>query len=257
MKKRWRKSYYIILTISLPLARLVSKKRWGIMARILIIEDNNDIQEILRDLLVKDHQIFQAYSGTEGSRVFEQEEVDLVLLDIMMPGKNGDEVLATIRQTSQVPVIMMTALGDKPLISQYLLAGANDYIVKPFNLEEVVARVTVQLRNRPMTTPKAQVASEQTIKNITLKEETFEAVCGEQSVRLGKKEFQIFQTLIQHPNKIFTKEELYELVWEATYLPGDNTLNAQLSNLRKKLAQVDDSTDYIETIWGLGVRLKG
>lgn len=245
-----------MLTLLSCLARLVEKKGWA-MARILVIEDNNDIQEILRELLAAENEVLQAYSGTEGLRLFEQEQVDLVLLDIMMPGKNGDEVLAGIRETSQVPVIMLTALGDKSLISQYLLAGANDYVVKPFNLEEVAARVTVQLRNRPTASPHSQPISEKTIKNITLKEETFEVVCGDKSQRLGRKEYQIFQTLLQHPKKIFTKEELYELVWEASYLPGDNTLNAQLSNLRKKLAQVDDSTDYIETVWGLGVRLKG
>lgn len=81
-------------------------------------------------------------------------------------------------------------------------------------------------------------------------------VNGEKRVRLGKKEYQILQTLLRHPKKIYTKEELFELVWGEPYLPGDNTLNTHLSNLRKKLAQVDDSEEYIETIWGLGVRLK-
>ena len=224
------------------------------MARILLIEDNNDIQEILYSLLSEDHEVHQAYSGTEGLRLFQQESIDLVLLDIMLPGKNGDQVLEEIRLQSQVPVIMMTALGDKHLISQYLLAGANDYIVKPFNLDEVAARVTVQLRGSQQFQSKP--AGETLIKNIRLLPDTFEIASGDQSMRLGKKEFQIFQTLLAHPKKIFTKEELYELVWEETYLPGDNTLNAHLSNLRKKLAQLDNSTDYIETIWGLGVRLK-
>ena len=224
------------------------------MARILLIEDNNDIQEILYSLLSEDHEVLQAFSGTEGLRLFQQESIDLVLLDIMLPGKNGDQVLEEIRLQSQVPVIMMTALGDKHLISQYLLAGANDYIVKPFNLDEVAARVTVQLRGSQQAQSKP--AGETLIKNIRLLPDTFEIASGDQSMRLGKKEFQIFQTLLAHPKKIFTKEELYELVWEETYLPGDNTLNAHLSNLRKKLAQLDSSTDYIETIWGLGVRLK-
>lgn len=224
------------------------------MARILLIEDNNDIQEILYSLLSEDHEVLQAFSGTEGLRLFQQESIDLVLLDIMLPGKNGDQVLEEIRLQSQVPVIMMTALGDKHLISQYLLAGANDYIVKPFNLDEVAARVTVQLRGSQKSQSKP--AGETLIKNIRLLPDTFEIASGDQSMRLGKKEFQIFQTLLAHPKKIFTKEELYESVWEETYLPGDNTLNAHLSNLRKKLAQLDSSTDYIETIWGLGVRLK-
>ena len=224
------------------------------MARILLIEDNNDIQEILYSLLSEDHEVLQAFSGTEGLRLFQQESIDLVLLDIMLPGKNGDQVLEEIRLQSQVPVIMLTALGEKSLVSQYLLDGANDYIVKPFNLDEVAARVTVQLRGSQQSQSKP--AGETLIKNIRLLPDTFEIASGDQSMRLGKKEFQIFQTLLAHPKKIFTKEELYELVWEETYLPGDNTLNAHLSNLRKKLAQLDRSTDYIETIWGLGVRLK-
>ena len=224
------------------------------MARILLIEDNNDIQEILYSLLSEDHEVLQAFSGTEGLRLFQQESIDLVLLDIMLPGKNGNQVLEEIRLQSQVPVIMLTALGEKSLVSQYLLDGANDYIVKPFNLDEVAARVTVQLRGSQQSQSKP--AGETLIKNIRLLPDTFEIASGDQSMRLGKKEFQIFQTLLAHPKKIFTKEELYELVWEETYLPGDNTLNAHLSNLRKKLAQLDSSTDYIETIWGLGVRLK-
>ena len=175
----------------------------------------------------------------------------------MLPGKNGDQVLEEIRLQSQVPVIMMTALGDKHLISQYLLAGANDYIVKPFNLDEVAARVTVQLRNNLTPAQEAPSSKKLTFKNLVLNPESFELESGEKTLRLGKKEFQIFETLLAHPKKIFTKEELYEAVWEEVYLPGDNTLNAQLSNLRKKIAQLDPNEDYIETVWGLGVRLKG
>ena len=223
------------------------------MATILIIEDNNDIHEILKDLFETEHRVFSAYSGTEGLLIFAQEKIDLVLLDIMLPGKNGDQVLAEIRKSSQIPVVMLTALGEKPLVSQYLLDGANDYIVKPFDLDELFARVTVQLRNH---LSQEQATEIQGIKNIRLSPDTFEVVNGEKRVRLRKKEYQILQTLLRHPKKIYTKEELYELVWGEPYLPGDNTLNTHLSNLRKKLAQVDDSEEYIETIWGLGVRLK-
>ena len=111
----------------------------------------------------------------------------------------------------------------------------------------------MQLRNH---LSQKQATEIQGIKNIRLSSETFEVVNGEKRVRLGKKEYQILQTLLHHPKKIYTKEELFELIWEEAYLPGDNTLNTHLSNLRKKLAQVDDSEEYIETIWGLGVRLK-
>ena len=225
------------------------------MARILQIEDNEDIQNILFNLFSEEHDIIQAYSGTEGELLFQSQQIDLVLLDIMLPGKGGEEVLKFIRQRSSVPVIMLTALGDKHLISQYLLDGANDYIVKPFDLEEVYARVSVQLRERIKGSSTTDNIYQ--VKNIKINPDSFEVSGNGKTIRLGKKEFQIFHTLLQNPKKIFTKEDLYETVWEAPYLSGDNTLNAQLSNLRKKLAQVDGSSEYIETIWGLGVRLKG
>lgn len=179
----------------------------------------------------EEHEVIQAYSGTEGLRLFESENIDLVLLDIMLPGKSGEQVLQEIRKVSSVPIIMLTALSDKQMISQ----------------------CSVTKSHNPATTKQTALS----IKNITVNPDTFEISYLEKSVRLGKKEFQILHALLQYPKKIFTKEDLYESVWKEPYLPGDNTLNAQLSNLRRKLAQVDDSTDYIETIWGLGVRLKG
>ena len=230
------------------------------MARILIVEDNNEIQEILRTLLSEEHEVIQAFSGTEGMIRFEQGGIDLILLDIMLPGKNGDQVLKSIRHDSSVPVIMLTALSDKKLISQYLLDGANDYIVKPFDLDEVFARVTVQLRqNSDKQSAEIEHPDKliQQLKNIQFDADSFEIKNSQETIRLAKKECLILQTLLRHPKKIFTKEELYELVWEDTYLPGDNTLNTHLSNLRKKLSQLDPEQEYIETIWGVGVRLKG
>ena len=230
------------------------------MARILIVEDNNEIQEILKTLLSEEHEVIQAFSGTEGMIRFEQGGIDLILLDIMLPGKNGDQVLKAIRQDSSVPVIMLTALSDKKLISQYLLDGANDYIVKPFDLDEVFARITVQLRQNSDKQPAEIVHSDkltQQLKNIQFDPDSFEIKNSQETIRLAKKECLILQTLLRHPKKIFTKEELFELVWEDTYLPGDNTLNTHLSNLRKKLSQLDPEQEYIETIWGVGVRLKG
>ena len=230
------------------------------MARILIVEDNNEIQEILRTLLSEEHEVIQAFSGTEGMIRFEQGDIDLILLDIMLPGKNGDQVLKSIRHDSSVPVIMLTALSDKKLISQYLLDGANDYIVKPFDLDEVFARVTVQLRqNSDKQVAEIEHPDKliQQLKNIQFDADSFEIKNCQEIIRLAKKECLILQTLLRHPKKIFTKEELYELVWEDTYLPGDNTLNTHLSNLRKKLSQLDPEQEYIETIWGVGVRLKG
>ncbi|MGM0213839.1 hypothetical protein IGI42_001380 [Enterococcus sp. AZ109] len=224
------------------------------VSKILIIEDNSDINEILQGLLREEHEVFPAFSGTEGLMVFRYEAIDLVLLDIMLPGKSGDQVLAEIRQTSSVPVIIITALGDKKTVSDYLMNGANDYITKPFDLDEVHARVMVQLRNRSAVEPEK---SKLTYKNIRLDADSFTINSAENSLRLGKKEFDILKTLMSRPKQIFTKEQLYEQVWQESYLPGDNTLNTHLSNLRKKINQLDSENEYIETIWSVGVKLAG
>lgn len=239
---------------------IIVLERTRFMASILVIEDNNEIQEILRILLAEEHEVIQAFSGTEGIMHFDKGGIDLVLLDIMLPGKNGDQVLQAIRQTNQTPVIMLTALGDKKLISQYLLDGANDYVVKPFDLDEVFARVTVQLRQsgEHQSEDRREIDNlVQNFKNIQFDADSFEISSTTETIRLAKKECQILQMLLHYPKKIFTKEELYELIWEESYLPGDNTLNTHLSNLRKKLYQLDPNHEYIETIWGVGVRLKG
>lgn len=224
------------------------------MTKILVVEDNNEINQMIVELLSESYHVIGAYSGTEGLLLFQQESPDLVLLDIMLPGKNGDQVLSEIRKVSQVPVIMLTALGEKRLVSEYLLNGANDYITKPFDDDELFARVTVQLRHFRQG-PKTD--SLQYVKNIKVDMSNFEISRNGESVRLGKKEFEILTYLLEHPNQIFTKEQLYEIIWEERYLPGDNSLNAQLSNLRKKIAVLDSEEEYIETIWGLGVRLAG
>lgn len=227
------------------------------MARILIIEDNQDIHALIKQSLGQDHELVSAFAGTEGLLYCQSQPVDLVLLDYMLPGMNGQAVLEAIRAFSQVPVIMLTALGDKKLISQMLLAGANDYMVKPFDFEELYARVAVQLRTAGLEAGASSQPSQAitSLGQLELQADSFEISREGQAVRLSKKEFGILTTLLGEPQRIFTKELLYELVWQDAFIPGDNTLNTHLSNLRKKISQLDDSQDYIETVWGLGVRL--
>ncbi|WP_066194420.1 MULTISPECIES: response regulator transcription factor [Gracilibacillus] len=222
--------------------------------KILVVEDNNEINQMLRELLSNHYQVVGAYSGTEGLLLLQKEAPDLVLLDIMLPGKDGAQVLQEIRKVSQVPIIMITALGEKRLVTEYLLNGANDYITKPFDDDELLARVLVQLRHMEV---ESAVSDVQAIKNIWIDRRNFEISRKGERLRLGKKEFEILTYLLDHPNQIYTKEQLYETIWQESYLPGDNSLNAQLSNLRRKIATLDAKEEYIETIWGLGVRLAG
>lgn len=221
------------------------------MKTLLIIEDNDEIQVILKNQLKLNYKIISAFSGTEGILLLDHNKVDLILLDIMLPGKQGDQLLKEIRSTSQIPIIIMSALGDKKLITDFLINGANDYVTKPFDLEELSARITVQLRNTKKTVKKEQLQ----YKNITLDFTDFSISTENKKLTLGRLEFDILKLLLSNPERIFTKANLYEYVWEEKYIAGDNTINTHLSNIRKKISQLDPETPYIETLWGLGVRL--
>lgn len=223
------------------------------MCTVLVIEDNQEINQLLSDDLSSNYQVLSAYSGTEGLLLFKTEKIDLVLLDIMLPGKNGGEVLKEIRSQSQVPIIMISALDQKKVVSEYLIQGANDYIVKPFDLDEVRARIIVQLRNGQVVQPNKLATL--IVGKLQLNQESFTLSNSHKEVRLSKKEFDIFKLLLDNPQRIFTKEALYESIWNETYFSTDNSLNTHLSNLRKKIVQLDETEEYIETVWGLGVRL--
>ncbi|GAB2021342.1 response regulator transcription factor [Pseudolactococcus yaeyamensis] len=222
------------------------------MRKILIIEDDTNICQLL-DLLLKDsYQLTIAHTGTEGLLQVTQGQFDLILLDLMLPGVTGESVLTTIRKASQTPIIITTAIDDKAKIVELLKNGADDYITKPFNLDELQARIEVQLRKSSHELPQKQTLS---YKNLCLDAENLALKIGENQLTVAQKEYQIMALLINHPTKIFTKETLYERVWQESYLGGENTLNVHLSNLRKKLKAADPDNDYIETVWGMGIRL--
>lgn len=225
---------------------------WENQMKILIIEDNNEISEMLATILAADYTVQQAYSGTEGLLLFQQDAFDLILLDRMLPGKDGTQVLQEIRQTSTVPVIILTALDEPADVSTLLLAGANDYLTKPFNVEELKARIIVQLRTNKQAPP---VASSLSYKNIQLLPDSFQLQRGEATVQLKKKEFEIFSLLLANPKKVYTKEMLYEAVWQEPYYGEENTINVHISHLRSKIKTLDPEEANIDTVWGIGIKL--
>ncbi|MGO2100089.1 response regulator transcription factor [Vagococcus salmoninarum] len=222
------------------------------MKKILLVEDDLEISEMLTLVLGLEYQIVPAYSGTEGLLQFASQRFDLVLLDIMLPGKTGLEVLLELRQTSQVPIIILTALQDKKMVTDYLLQGADDYMNKPFDNDELKARIVVQLRR---SADKSEPLVINQYKNVFLNGNLFQLTLGEEQIQLAKKEYLIFQLLVQNPNKIYTKGDLYEKVWGEAYYGDENTINVHISNLRKKLQKIDPETNYIETVWSIGVKL--
>jgi two-component system, OmpR family, response regulator len=222
------------------------------MNRLLIIEDDTHINQMLSELLTQaGYEVSSAYSGTEGLLLLQSQEFSMILLDLMLPGKSGQEVLEEIRQTSSVPVIVLTAVDTKESTIAFLRAGANDYLAKPFNNEELLVRIEVQLRNH---TPLAQ-ESFLHYKDITLDLEQFSASVAGQPINLSKREFEILHTLMKNPKKVFSKSNLYETVWEDAFYGDDNTINVHISKLRNKLAQANPDEEYIQTVWGIGFRM--
>lgn len=223
------------------------------MQTILIVEDDLDINQMIRDILKSDYTCTSAFSGSEAILQLENHNFsgfDLILLDLMLPGIDGQTVLKQIRQKSTIPIIVLTSLSDKKTTVEILLSGANDYISKPFFPDELKARIAVQLRNESPS--KSHILSH---KNLIINTESLTAQINEKILELSQKEFQILILFLQNPNKVFTKEMIYESVWQESFYGDINTIYVHLSNLRSKLKQADPNTKYIETVWGIGSRL--
>ncbi len=219
---------------------------------ILIVEDDNTIQGMLANLLHKnDFQTESAYAGTEALRLLETRAFDLVLLDLMLPGLSGEEVLQKIRTVSKVPIIVITAKSDKESTVHLLKIGADDYLVKPFYPDELLARIEVRLRR----TEPADLKNELSYKDITLDPDTYVAKVNGVQLPLTRREFLILQLFMRHPHKVFSKANIYEAVWGDEFYGDENTVNVHVSKIRTKLAQVNPESDYIQTLWGIGFKL--
>ena len=220
------------------------------MEKILIVEDDIHINNMLCELLRQNNYMpHAAFSGTEAILIFSQEQFSLILLDLMLPGKTGAEVLEEIRQKSAVPVIALTAVSDKESVVALLKAGANDYISKPFDNSELLARIEVQLRNNALSKEK-QLRFHALILDL----ERFDGFIKDNALNLSKREFEILRLLMENPQKVFTKNNLYESVWNDEFMGDDNTINVHISKLRSKIAKYTDY-EYIQTVWGIGFKM--
>jgi len=223
------------------------------MEKILVIEDDIHISEMLCELLKQNNYApVAAYSGTEALLLLPQGGFSLALLDLMLPGKTGEEVLAEIRASLSTPVIVLTARTDKETTAQLLRSGADDYIAKPFDNGELLARIDVQLRRSALQ--KSETAGLRH-KDIALDLDVFDALIKGKKAGLSKREFEILRLMMSHPNKVFTKNNLYESVWGGEFLGDDNTINVHISKLRGKLHAISPDTEYIKTVWGIGFQM--
>ena len=252
------------------------------MPNILIVEDDININNLLCEVLVKaGYTCEQAFSGTEAKLLLDIKEkaYTLVLLDLMLPGASGEEVLKEIRKHGRLPVIVLTAKDSIDDKIGVLTDGADDYITKPFEIREVLARIQVQLRHIEVETKveeeaetKVEAEAETEVKtkagiqkgqgsgrlefrDMVLTRSTFEVSIGGRVLpKITKQEFAILELLLKNPKQVFSKEDIFEYAWDEPYMGETKTLDVHISNIRKKIKTVTPD-EYIETIWGIGYRL--
>lgn len=223
---------------------------------ILIVEDDSDINNLLYKILSKNgYNIRCAYSGSEAKMCFDNYDFQLVLLDLMLPGATGEELIEYIRKINTVPIIVISAKPGQDIKIDVLKLGADDFVSKPFDAYEVLARVEAQLRRYIEFSNNNEKANVLAHKNLTLDTETLEVIVKGQPISLTAREFSILQILMSYPSKVFTKANLFEHAWNAEFLGDDNTVNVHVSNLRSKIAKVDPDTEYIHTVWGIGFKM--
>ncbi len=224
-------------------------------AKILVVEDDENINRILRRYLEREqYEVISAFSGTEAKLQLQLASFDLILLDLMLPGITGEELIKEIRDKEQIPILVISAKGALSDKVNALRTGADDYMTKPFEREEVIARVDAILRrsNRNLSTPKEE--EDYKLKNLILKPVAREVLVKGNLISLTAHEFDILYLLLKHPDKVFTKDQLYQDIWKTGYYGEDNTINVHMSNIRKKIKEFDEES-YIKTVWGIGFKV--
>lgn len=223
--------------------------------KILIVEDDLDINNLLVELLTRqEYEVVRAYSGTEALLWIEKQSFDLILLDLMLPGMSGEEVLQKLKEEKKdTCVIALSAKDDTKSKIHMLRGGADDYITKPFDTEELLARIEVALRK----SNKASAKQEEVycLRDLKLDTKNILVTLKNEPVVLTKREYLILKLLMSHPNRVYTKNNIFESVWGEEFLGEDNAVNVHISNIRHKLAKINPDDSYIQTVWGIGFKM--
>lgn len=228
---------------------------------LLIIEDDDDIRTMLSDSLDHgEYQIYEAADGKAGLEMFRNHGgIDLVILDLMLPKIDGLTVLRRIRESSTLPVLILSAKDgeyDKVLGLEY---GADDYLTKPFSIIELQARVKSLLRRvtEYQTPDQSDVGKCVSVGDLTIEPDNYIVRKNGQTIALTAKEFQLIKLFAMHPDKVYTKVQLYKAVWDEQFLNDENVVNVTIRRLREKIEENPSEPRYIKTIWGIGYKLGG
>ncbi|MGB4984273.1 MAG: response regulator transcription factor [Erysipelotrichaceae bacterium] len=222
--------------------------------KILIVDDNSQITSILTQYAIKEgYEVTKACDGKEALALFYAQPFDIILLDVMMPKINGFDVCKEIRQTSNIPIIMITARGEDFEKIMGLEIGADDYIVKPFSPNEVIARVKAIMRRSKNNSDNNDIII---IDNIIVNSKDYTTIIDNKKVMLTKKEFEILYTLISNRNKVFSRDNLLNSLWGYDYYGDNRTVDTHVKRLRSKLDKYHHPKWEISTVWGVGYKFE-
>jgi len=226
-------------------------------SRVLVVDDDDDIRALVRTLLERGGIVVRdAPNGREGLREFHSWRPDLVVLDVSMPELDGWNVLERIRDMSDVPVLMLTARGDELERVRGLQAGADDYVVKPFGKQEIVARVQALLRRATRGGPREEEQQSYADTYLTVDWAQARVTVGDREVQLTPLEFRLLSTFVRNPRQVLSRDQLLELVWGDTYGVGGDQVKLYVGYLRRKLDPSEPDAVPIETVRGFGYRYK-
>ena len=227
-------------------------------AYVLIVEDDNEINQMLTELLRSRGYVTEsAYSGTEALLRLEKETPRAVILDLMLPGMSGEELLGKIKALQPgISVIVTSAKDAVNTRVELLRAGADDYIVKPFDTEELLARLEAVLRRNGTDSDSERTGKKLVFRDVIMDTEEHRVTVAGQEITLTRREYLILELLMSNPQKVFTKNKIYESVWNEEFVGEDNAVNVHISNIRQKLSKANGGEVYIQTVWGIGFKMK-
>lgn len=222
------------------------------MKKILIVEDNTEINNMVCDYLKKKtFDCTQAFSGTEALLYLKNQIFDIIILDLMLPGISGNELMQKIKPDIKTPIIILSAKDELDTKVDSLMSGADDYITKPFELEELYARISVQIRKSTLQSQDSDIIQ---YKDLSLSKQKHTVSIKEHEIILTRQEFKILELLLSRTDKVFSKQEIYDYAWDDYYIGEDKTVNVHVSHIRSKIKQHTED-EYIETVWGIGFKI--
>ena len=226
--------------------------------RILFVEDDHSILEMVKDYLTKEgFQITTAMDGEEAVSTFLNHAFDLIILDIMLPKLDGLEVMKIIRERSTVPILIMSAKDSDLDQALGLGLGADDYLCKPFSMVQLVARIKAQIRRATKYSQhKESVVNIFSIRDLTIDFTNYQVKKHDRPIKLTSKEFEILKLFTTHPNRVYTKAQIYQSIWQDEYYGDENIINVHMRRLREKIEDDPSNPQYIKTLWGIGYKLE-